>query len=542
MSRGARLSVLDQLKEIGEISFNDKKSIRETQQRLSVSAETVDALDCTYPAEWLNDKYLWDSLIRNGQNALAGGRLRRIFVFDPNPTNRQEYEKSLATVLKIHHRLGIEFGLVDRNVIKSPLIVDQTIYNESIIWEEVFPGNGMFRTLSNGVDDALVSYSNLWTSTEIDAKRRADLWLESKQNLVDIDLVRKAELEAKRRWPVELGLDLDLDLKYKIRPDINIQLNFEGNVQVDSDFGEKTTVLSMSEEQKETLLFLNRGESVSTGTMSLQQVEALSFLLDNGWVVTDTETEQVSAYERQESYFECLIPDQSAQTTQSTVANSRVAIVGCGGVGSNFGLLLAMAGVKNFLVVDPDSVELSNLNRQIPFTFGNSVGQNKVDCLSNLLSTNFLADVESHKKDFAESLQAIEAFDPNIVAVAADHPSISSVIKTSLLLPKRLPLLITGGYFGPRSFVGPLFLTNRPCESCVDRVFFGDQSREVRNVGGTIGPIAVHAAAESAAVALHHLLGVLPEEHHVHWGVVEFNHRVGQSKHIRIDGCSQCLS
>ena len=52
---------------------------------------------------------------------------------------------------------------------------------------------------------------------------------------------------------------------------------------------------------------------------------------------------------------------------QKKIKNSKVLIVGLGGLGNPLLIYLAAAGVGNIGVVDDDKVELSNLNRQILF-------------------------------------------------------------------------------------------------------------------------------------------------------------------------------
>lgn len=61
---------------------------------------------------------------------------------------------------------------------------------------------------------------------------------------------------------------------------------------------------------------------------------------------------------------------------QKTLASSSVLIVGCGGLGSPIALYLAAAGVGRLGLVDGDSVDLSNLQRQIMFS-ENEVGKQK---------------------------------------------------------------------------------------------------------------------------------------------------------------------
>ena len=52
---------------------------------------------------------------------------------------------------------------------------------------------------------------------------------------------------------------------------------------------------------------------------------------------------------------------------QKNISKKTVAIVGCGGIGNVIGVLLATAGVEEFILVDNDRIELSNLSRQIMF-------------------------------------------------------------------------------------------------------------------------------------------------------------------------------
>ncbi|GHC19869.1 HesA/MoeB/ThiF family protein [Aidingimonas halophila] len=63
---------------------------------------------------------------------------------------------------------------------------------------------------------------------------------------------------------------------------------------------------------------------------------------------------------------------------QERLLNSRVLIVGAGGLGSPVALYLAAAGVGRLTIADADRVELSNLQRQIAHTQVD-LGSNKAD-------------------------------------------------------------------------------------------------------------------------------------------------------------------
>lgn len=66
---------------------------------------------------------------------------------------------------------------------------------------------------------------------------------------------------------------------------------------------------------------------------------------------------------------------------QQALADSRVLVVGAGGLGCPVVLYLAGAGVGHIEVIDDDHVELANLQRQIAFT-GADIGRSKAQALA----------------------------------------------------------------------------------------------------------------------------------------------------------------
>lgn len=63
---------------------------------------------------------------------------------------------------------------------------------------------------------------------------------------------------------------------------------------------------------------------------------------------------------------------------QQTLLDSRVLIIGMGGLGSPVGLYLAAAGIGHLVISDFDEVDLSNLQRQVAHTT-NNIGLSKVE-------------------------------------------------------------------------------------------------------------------------------------------------------------------
>ena len=70
--------------------------------------------------------------------------------------------------------------------------------------------------------------------------------------------------------------------------------------------------------------------------------------------------------------------------TQEALSKARVAVVGLGGLGSFVALELAYLGVGHLILIDPDRIELSNLNRLIG-AGPDDVGRYKVDVFRDLV-------------------------------------------------------------------------------------------------------------------------------------------------------------
>lgn len=70
---------------------------------------------------------------------------------------------------------------------------------------------------------------------------------------------------------------------------------------------------------------------------------------------------------------------------QQTLLDSRVLVIGAGGLGSPAALYLAAAGVGQLVIADDDEVDLSNLQRQILYRYCD-IGKPKVDSAKDTLN------------------------------------------------------------------------------------------------------------------------------------------------------------
>lgn len=85
--------------------------------------------------------------------------------------------------------------------------------------------------------------------------------------------------------------------------------------------------------------------------------------------------------------------------------NSKVAVFGIGGVGSFVCEGLARSGICNFILVDYDKIDESNINRQLIATV-NTIGKYKVDLMKErILEINPDANVEVHREFYMADSQ-----------------------------------------------------------------------------------------------------------------------------------------
>ena len=108
---------------------------------------------------------------------------------------------------------------------------------------------------------------------------------------------------------------------------------------------------------------------------------------------------------------------------QENIRQATVLIAGCGGLGSMVALFLAGAGVGKLTLVDADSVELSNLHRQLAFR-ESDIGQPKAQALENqLLALNSEITITSALRRFGDDAESEDELlkDVDIVIDATDN-------------------------------------------------------------------------------------------------------------------------
>lgn len=111
------------------------------------------------------------------------------------------------------------------------------------------------------------------------------------------------------------------------------------------------------------------------------------------------------------------------QNAFDKIFNKSVMIIGIGGVGGYVCEALARAGVSNFILIDNDTVSISNLNRQI-IALNSTIGQPKVEVMKNrILDINPNANVVTQQIFLTQQIVETMEFDVDYVIDCIDNVS-----------------------------------------------------------------------------------------------------------------------
>jgi sulfur-carrier protein adenylyltransferase/sulfurtransferase len=164
-------------------------------------------------------------------------------------------------------------------------------------------------------------------------------------------------------------------------------------------------------------------------------------------------------------YHRHLLLPEVGEAGQQKLLESRVLLLGAGGLGSPAALYLAAAGVGTLGIVDMDVVDASNLQRQILHNM-DRIGERKVDSAKKTLTElNPDVDVVTYDVRFGADnvLDIIDGYDV-IVDGTDNFPTRYLVNDASLL--KRIPV-VHGSIFRFEGQVTVFDPYNGPCYRCL---------------------------------------------------------------------------
>lgn len=208
-----------------------------------------------------------------------------------------------------------------------------------------------------------------------------------------------------------------------------------------------------------------------------------------------------------------------------------VLLLGAGAIGSHVGWTLTAYGVGHLVILDDDSVEASNLNRQLLYTQAD-IGRRKVEALSFRLREirpDLRVTTLDERLTSTEQMRLLLAqHHPDAVVKALDTPEeVTSWINTACV-EARVPYT-TGGFVQLDAIVGPTYVPGRtPCLDCFEQPEV--QTRRICGIGGTCSTATSFAASLVADEIVRALTGKNPVEagrmtvRHATDGLIEHQH------------------
>lgn len=192
-----------------------------------------------------------------------------------------------------------------------------------------------------------------------------------------------------------------------------------------------------------------------------------------------------------------VLSERHSEAIQKRFSSATVAVCGLGGLGSNIAIALARAGVGNLILIDFDTVDLSNLHRQQYKV--TQIGMNKTDALrDNLLEIAPYVAVETYSLRITEE-NAVSLLDnADIICEAFDDAECKAML-TNLVLEKMPTkfLVAASGMAGMHS--ANTIQTRRVSKKLY---ICGDETSDVASEGSLISSRVMLCAAHQAHITL----------------------------------------
>ena len=169
-----------------------------------------------------------------------------------------------------------------------------------------------------------------------------------------------------------------------------------------------------------------------------------------------------------EKYSRQIIMEQVGVEGQQKIKNSSICIIGCGGLGTSAAQYLSMSGIGRLVLIDHDSIVLSNLNRQTLFT-EKDIGASKCKVLSEKVKNiNKSITVNYYQKKINEN--NIDQYLENCSIVLDSTDNFESRLIINKFCHNKKKILVSAALqnFDIQAFIFSSWSSNKnPCYKCI---------------------------------------------------------------------------
>jgi molybdopterin/thiamine biosynthesis adenylyltransferase len=215
-----------------------------------------------------------------------------------------------------------------------------------------------------------------------------------------------------------------------------------------------------------------------------------------------------ASFDRNEFYSRQTVLSELGTSGQRKLKDSKVAVVGLGGLGSVSALYLALAGVGKLTLIDQDTVEMNNLHRQVLYSL-DDIRYPKVEAAARRIS---MINPEIEVDPVAENLEAgnVSAIlnGTDCVVDGLDNMETRYIINR-FCVEKKMPFVF-GGAIGMEGNVALLKSPETPCLECV-LPGLKDVDLPTCDTRGVLGATTGIVGAIQAMEAVKALTGIEPQ-------------------------------
>jgi len=205
-------------------------------------------------------------------------------------------------------------------------------------------------------------------------------------------------------------------------------------------------------------------------------------------------------------YSRHLLLEEVGETGQQALKKAKVLIIGLGGLGAPASLYLAAAGIGHLVLSDFDTIEISNLQRQITYQ-SSDVGESKAEVTKRKLQQiNPDIKVRSINKAMPAEQLAMELSMVDLVLDCTDNMATRQLIN-QVCVQEKVPLMVGAAI----RFEGQLMFFNHteadaPCYHCL----FPSAEEQTLNCSnsGIIGPVVGTVGTLQALEVIKYFVGL----------------------------------
>ncbi len=207
-------------------------------------------------------------------------------------------------------------------------------------------------------------------------------------------------------------------------------------------------------------------------------------------------------------YYRQILVKEIGGQGQEKLRQSKILVIGAGGLGAPVLFYLAASGVGTLGVVDYDTVEMSNLQRQILYKT-KDIGQIKVKAAKNTIKTlNPDVKVNTYNKKIITDADANILSEYDIIIDGSDSIKLKNLIARKCV--KVSKTLVTGS---ASTWEGQLFIydpnNSASCYSCI----YGSQPNNNDNNCshlGIVGTVTGLIGSMMASETIKNIIGISP--------------------------------